>query len=70
MQFYRDDHVATVVWVVLDNPMSVSIRSSQSEHRYDKDDYMETRLNADYFYARHNKAISLMKPLLHIETFI
>ena len=91
-QFYRDDRVAVVVCVVLDNGMSVSIWSSQSDDRYhrddiwepgfirklqtardvrtyDRDDYMKTRLNAGFFTRGHNEVISLMKPLLHVETF-
>ena len=41
-QFHRGDRVAAVVWVVLDNRMS--IWSSQSDDRYDRDDYMATWL--------------------------
>ena len=41
-QFHRGDRVAAVVWVVLDNSMSVFIWSSQSDDRYDRDDYMAT----------------------------
>ena len=40
----RSDRVAAVVWVVLDNSMSVFIWSSQSDDRYDRDDYMATWL--------------------------
>ena len=43
-QFYRGDRVAAIVWVVLDNRMSVFIWSSQSDDRYDRDDYMATWL--------------------------
>ena len=43
-QFHRGDRVAAVVWVVLDNRMSVFIWSSQSDDRYDRDDYMATWL--------------------------
>ena len=44
-QFYRDDGVAAVVLVVSPNRMSVSIWSSQSDDRYERDDYMEIRFN-------------------------
>ena len=43
-QFHRGDRVTAVVWVVLDNRMSVFILSSQSDNRYDRDDYMATWL--------------------------
>ena len=43
-QFHRGDRVAAVVWVVLDNRMSVFLWSSQSDDRYDRDDYMATWL--------------------------
>ena len=39
-QFHRGDRVAAVVWVVLDNRMSVFIWSSQSDDSYDRDDYV------------------------------
>ena len=41
-QFHRDDRVAAVVWVVLDNRTSVFIWSSQSDDKYDRDDYTAT----------------------------
>ena len=68
-QFHRGDRVAAVVWVVLENRMSVFIWSSQSDARqvrqrrldgnlalYKKvetarDDYMQTRLNAGFFFT-------------------
>ena len=86
-QLHRDDRVPAVVWVVLDNHMSVFIWSCQSDDWYDRDDYMatwlytkkvetarddymQTRLNRGFFfYTWHNKAISLIKPLLHVKTF-
>ena len=47
-QFHRGDRVAAVVWVVLDNHMSVFIWSSQPrsqpDDRYNRDDYMATWL--------------------------
>ena len=44
-QFHRGDRVAAVVWVVLDNRMSVFTWSSHSDDRYDRDrDYMATWL--------------------------
>ena len=42
--FHGGDRVAAVVWVILDNRMSVFIWSSQSGDRYDRDDYMATWL--------------------------
>ena len=43
-QFHRGYRVAAVVWVVLDNRISVFIWSSQSDDGYDRDDYMAAGL--------------------------